>query len=343
MVDMTGGFFSKPAPAKNETKVASPVFINVGGEQFHAAAVALIGELHHNLNLKDDILKKIIANYFHYFPQALPDEAYLTTPRERIRRLLNNPRTSELVERIAYVLRQLAVDELYTNPLNLDYREIFLSLKKDTPLNYLRDVRTSLPLSIFNALAQALNISIILSFKELGKELRKCEQMGDSNCAVSLLIQVQDQQYYPAVKQKNEFTHVGKLKIAITPIKQAAEKQGDLEDIFNLITEANESLLHVFKQQRHKILCMVNANELSREQLIELYCSLLPEQTRNADFLIHLAQIKNPVIAGTPVDLEQETIKSLADAFASWIATGAITQEQLFESDEHSPSMVISR
>ncbi len=146
-------------------------FINVGNEQFHAVAVALIDSLQSTSQRGHDAtLKKILERFYQHFPKYVSAQPYLTLS-ERMGMLLNSSRKSELVECMAYVLRQLAVDELYTHPLM--YREVFDGLSADTPKSYLRDPEVRLPASALNALAQVLGITITLSFKELGKELRK--------------------------------------------------------------------------------------------------------------------------------------------------------------------------
>ncbi|WP_392538381.1 transposase [Legionella sp. 227] len=168
------GFFSTRAYVHHEPKPRAEYnFINVGTEQFHAVAVAMIDSLQSTSHRGNDAtLKKILERFYLHFPKYISNQPYLTLP-ERMGMLLNSSRKSELVECMAYVLRQLAVDELYTHPLM--YREVFDGLSAETPKSYLRDPTVQLPASALNALAQTLGISITLSFKELGKELRKKE------------------------------------------------------------------------------------------------------------------------------------------------------------------------
>ncbi|AWN72819.1 hypothetical protein LEAN103870_09195 [Legionella anisa] len=168
------GFFSNRVYVQHEPGPRADFsFINVGNEQFHAVAVALIDSLQSsNQRGNDATLKKILERFYQHFPKYISNQPYLTLP-ERMGILLNNSRKSELVECMAYVLRQLAVDELYTHPLK--YIEVFDGLSAETPKSYLRDPEVKLPPSALNALAQTLGITVTLSFKELGKELRKRE------------------------------------------------------------------------------------------------------------------------------------------------------------------------
>ncbi|KTD01754.1 hypothetical protein [Fluoribacter gormanii] len=166
------GFFSNRAYVHHEPRPRAEYnFISVGNEQFHAVAVALIDSLQSiSQRGNDATLKKILERFYLHFPKYISNQPYLTLS-ERMGMLLNTSRKSELVECMAYVLRQLAVDEIYTHPLM--YREVFDGLSADTPKSYLRDPEVELPSSALKALAQVLGISITLSFKELGKELRK--------------------------------------------------------------------------------------------------------------------------------------------------------------------------
>lgn len=168
------GFFSNKAYINHEPRPRAEFsFINVGNEQFHAVAVALIDSLQSVPQRGNDAtLKKILERFYQHFPKYISNQPYLTLP-ERMSILLNNSRKSELVDCMAYVLRQLAIDEVYTHPLM--YREVFNGLSADTPKSYLRDPEVKLPACALNALAQTLGISVTLSYKELGKELRKRE------------------------------------------------------------------------------------------------------------------------------------------------------------------------
>lgn len=168
------GFFGNKAYIHHEPRPrAEYSFINVGNEQFHAVAVSLIDSLQNGAHRGNDAtLKKILERFYQHYPKYISNQPYLTIP-ERMGMLLHNSRKSELVECMAYVLRQLTVDELYTHPLM--YREVFDGLTAETPKSYLRNPEVKLPPSALNALAHSLGITVTLSFKEPGKELRKRE------------------------------------------------------------------------------------------------------------------------------------------------------------------------
>ncbi|WP_207387339.1 hypothetical protein [Legionella rowbothamii] len=330
----TSGFFRAPAEnAQNQGKEYE--CINVGGEQFHAVAVALIDYLQNNSPINDAVLKKVLGRFYQYFPQHAVNDAYLT-PKERMGRLLSNSRKSELVESMAYVLRQLTVDKLYEDHLNLVYRDVFAKVPKDTAKSYLRDMKTVMPPVALKALEDSLNIAITLSFKEPDHELRRRDGVVD-NDQPALRLQVQGDKYYPEVKRKADFTFVGQLAISTKPMLMPNEQEGKMNDIITAISAENRELLHAYEQQRNAFLSMVAAGELSSTQLRDLYISFLPEQEYNAGFITRLEQDAHPIIATAPVSSEKRMVQLLTNALASWVIVGAVDKEELFDRIENTP------
>lgn len=333
------GFFS------NKTQGQKSRVINVGTEQFHAAAVALIDSLHGPQRGNDAILKKILERFYHYFPRYVTSQPFLTLP-ERMGILLHNSRKSELVECMAYVLRQMTIDELYAHPLK--YREVFDGLSEETPKSYLRDPKTKLASSAFNALANALGITITLSFKEPGKELRSRDvYVGDEAepGKLSLLIQVQHEKYFPAVKHKEDFAFVGQLAInPPKPVEDINEQKETLAEVIHQITRDNKELLQSYDQWRKTILSMVLAGELTREQLMSLYITFLPKESANTLSISTLEQsLRAPVIANIPMEQEEHTKDLLVKALADWISTRKVQPDSLFDQLDNQPKAAAMR
>lgn len=340
---LAGGFF-KSHVHQGHMQHEEYSFINIGKEQFHALAVALIDSLQTTPRGNDATLKKILERFYQYFPKYVNNQPYLTLP-ERMKIVLDSNRKSELVDCMAYVLRQLVVDELYAHPLK--YREAFSGLHAETSKNYLRNPGINLPASTLDALAQVLGVTIILSFKEPGKELRKREvYVGDEQSVLtklSLLIQVQGDQYFPAVRHKADFTYVGHLAIsAPKPVEDTPMQPDTLADILSLIAADNKELLHAYEQWRKTILSMVVAGELTCKQLMDLYITFLPVSPNNtlSSSLLELSERKT-VIAGVPVEKEQHIIELLASSLAAWISTKQIDPDSIFDQLEKNPSVVL--
>ncbi|WP_241480564.1 hypothetical protein [Legionella norrlandica] len=275
---LKAGFFkTKTEDHKSEIQHS---FIGIGGEQFHALAVALVDYLNSSPRIKDVTLKKILERFYFHYPKYISNQPYIT-PSERMTMLIKGERKSEIVECFAYVLRQLTVDEIYANPLN--YREAFNGLDRDTPKSFLRQPSIVLPVSALRALAQATGINITVSFVEHGKELRKREIYSDdvvTTLKPGITIQIQHDNYFPAVRTKNktDFAYVGQL--AVSPPKPvestSPNANGTIADMVDLIATDNKKLLQTYKQWVQNLSTMLQLGEITREKLISLYTKFLP-------------------------------------------------------------------
>lgn len=300
--------------------------IAVGGEQLHAAAVALIDYLQNDAPIYDAAVKKISTGFTTFFPHYLTNNVHFKTADKPIKYVLTSPPKLKLVECMAYVLRQLIIDELYKDYLNLNYREVFAHLLPTTPMSYLRQPETPLPVCAFDALSCVLEIPITLFFTESGKELRKREQRSDNQHS-ALQILVENNKYYPLVKHPEHFAYVGQLTVVVEPVALPDQNEGNLANLLARLKEDNQDRLHRYLHERTKILIMVQAGELSRSQLIDHYITLLPTQMNTTCFIKKLEQTLPSTGNDTAVRVEHE----LAAALASWIVAGAIKEEQLYD------------
>ncbi len=159
---------------------------------------------------------------------------------------------------------------------------------------------------------------------------------------INLVIQVQGDQYFPAVKHKADFAYVGQLAInAPKPIENTKEQGETLSDIMTLIAEDNKQLLQSYEQWRKTILSMVVAGELTLEQLMGLYITFLPAQTNNTISFALEQSNRKPVIAGIPQEREQQTIELLVNALASWISTKQVEPDSLFDQIENQSTVTL--
>jgi hypothetical protein len=321
-------------PIGQENKQAEAIY--VGGNQFHVAAVALIDYFQSNVPFNIEVAKKLLNRFSQCFPNVSKENNnLLLKPKEYLNRLLHM-QVMELVGRMAYVLQQLAVDELYAHYLELTYRPVFKELTSDTSKNYLRDPRTTLPVCALKALAKILGLPLSLSFKEPGKGLRKEEKSTDCEQAV-WIIQIQKNTCYPVVKNKEYFNHMGQLVISSTYLELANE-QGTLAEILAAIKEDNLKRLRVYEQQSYALATMIKAKELSYEQLLTFYTTLLPNQVNDSSqFIRELVQDACPTLVKGMPDEQQEAL-DLGNALASWIAAGSINKEELFDQIDNLPS-----
>lgn len=325
-------FFNRmPTPQEHNAQ-----YIQIGGEQFHAVAVALIDHLKHSA-MPVNGLKKILDGFFSYFPQYKPTQAYLT-PAQRMDMLLHNPRKSELVECMAYTLRQLAINELLAQPLN--YIDVFADCVADTPVQFLRDSTTRLAPQALNALAKALDITICLSFIERNKPLRYRERFNEDG-QTSLTLQVLADSYYPQVRNKADFAYVGQL--AINPPKPImAQDEGTIAPQVQAINEYKKELSYAYEHMHNSLMSMNAAGELPKDKLINLYINFLPTAAKALRMEQLIAELdvtldKNK-FSQTLDNGERELIKSITSSLAGWLCTKQISEEQFFEQMEARPA-----
>lgn len=305
-------------------KEQDSIVINVGGEQFHAAAVAVINYFQHNSSFNEATAKIFLKRLYQYFDKFVDQQPYLKVS-ERMERLLESSSKSKLVDAVAYTLRELAIDKILADPLNLQYRSIFDSFAADTSIKILRDPRTKLPESASQALAQVLGLSLTLSYTEPDKPIRARQgHLGDIPAALE--IQIEGDKFYPEVKREEDFAHVGQLAVSVKPKVIQEEQEGDLAHVLSQIAADNKEIVRCYEQWRTKLLTMIAAKEVNYEQLRDCYIALLPDDFQTPAVVRKIAQSGHPATAVTPVGSENLLINTLA----SMMVTGAINEDDLF-------------
>lgn len=318
--------------------------INVGGEQFQALAVGLIDYFKRSPRLNDATLKKILERFYFHFPKYISNQPYLTAS-ERMSMLVNGQRTSEIVGCKAYVLRQLAVDEIYSNPLS--YRDVFHGLQRNTPQSYLRQTTTPLSVSSMEACAMAIGVNISLSFVDYDKELRKRvvfsgNPSGGAHSGIA--IQVQQDCYYPAVKNKSDFAYVGQIAVnGVKPIEKiSSNPDATIADMVDEIAAEDKVLLQSYHKWQQNLLTMVQLEEISQANLLSLYIKYLPVNngtivTPNQLFA-RLMQSEKQVVEMDGSQKRNQFHQSLASSLAQWISLNLVDAEELFEQLEQRPA-----
>jgi hypothetical protein len=329
-------FFNKSS-VKSESK-QDVQFIHVGNESFHALAVALIDALKHGARLNDESSKKIVDNFSLYYPKLLSVGAYLT-PTERLNMLVNNhARKSELVDAMAYILRQLAVDVLLAEPVR--YQDAFEGFTAKTSQSHLREPTTSLPVSALIALTESLGLTLNVWQVAHGKEVRLLERHENEqqkSPKIALTLQVQGDILFPKVKDKREYAYVGHLPVKTVPNVSPTPQSDTLAPLLEHIAMENKQVLTVYEQTRKTLLSMVAANELSKQQLLAGYVSLLPKKSRvyTDAFFSKLQQTNTrPATTLSFRETQQQKVGLLINSLARWVSSNQINEDQLFDSIE---------
>lgn len=325
-------FFKSTAYHSQQNAPIEYSYIDVGGEAFHALAVAFIDNFKKGAQLNDLSVKKILEAFWISFPEYHVNQAYMT-PVERMRALFNSSRKSELVECLAYVLRQLTVDAIFANPLA--YSETFRNVSAQVSKDHFLLMNTPIPVTSLAALTEQLDFTLALSFKDLGKELRRLQvfqsRSGTSHFEIEL--QIQGARYYPKVKHKNDFAYIGQLAIAAPKAVANSSGEQDITAILESIASADKLLWGSYNEYRKILLNMLAAKELTKEMLVNLYIKFLPQESSTQRF-IPLEQ-HTPRVAGEVfVSLEDQTSNLLVEALARELSLKHINSDYFFEQIE---------
>lgn len=331
------GFFNNPQVQQEVKKSAELHAIAIGGEQFHAVAVALLDSFKRSTRVNEVTLKKILERIYTLYPKLISNQPYLTA-NDRFQMLINNTRKNELVNCVAKVLRQLAVEEIFANPTQ--YREVFLGVDPKTLQSSFYEDHVHLPPAALDALSRSLGLNVQLYFVEQGKELRKKvsfnHHVGHAS-RVDLTLQVQGDQYFPYVKYENDYTYVGQLAISpIKPLEHNEVQTGTLAGMMEEIAEEDNRLRIAFEQHRKRLMSMVDAGELTKKQLVDLYIAFLPLEnssyTNNSGFFYRLEGAnRKPLVNETPKQADSAVSQLLVDSLAAWMSTKHIDADDLFE------------
>ncbi|STY27889.1 Uncharacterised protein [Legionella wadsworthii] len=151
---------------------------------------------------------------------------------------------------------------------------------------------------------------------------------------INLVIQVQDNNYYPRVKNTDPYRYVGKLAVTgPEPVKNTQEDGETLANIIQVINEDNKQRMHAYEQCCKRISSHVIAKELTYEQLREFYTTHLPVHPNGQNISVPTLEQSQEklVIAGAPQKGRQHTTELLINAIAYWGCTNQVDPDILFD------------
>lgn len=295
----TSSFFRNPAkvkPVQGRTpayskvvKLQEPAFVDVGGRGdcgFRAIAAALIDKLltknnypiHSRPRAVEDLFKMLLARHFKLFP--MKHASGLKTVTERVRDLVDSParmvdspaKMAEFIDKLAYTLRQIAVDEMVAHPE--DYRGAFVDNAEGTTPAEMRQQSTWIDETAIAALANALHVPITVKIVEPNKEIPAMKYHGKeaSQGVGEVVIQLQAQHYIPRVSQPERFQLVANQPVpSLEPNHEQSKPDPEMPAILARIEAEDKRLLAEFDYYKSLLTNMVQYGNLNREQLISMY------------------------------------------------------------------------
>ena len=267
------GFFSSPEPTAVDTYGLKSSFVDVGGNGdcgFRAVAAGLIDHFLRHPRMNTELLNKILASHFSYFPAHRTTLPGLVTAAERMQQLIKDVRMGELVQAAAYTLRQIAVTEMSTHPEL--YRGAFVERNEGTTPLDMRMATTWIDESSIAALANALSISIEVQVVERGKTLPMRLRYNDLGAGTPpVVMQLQNGHYTPRVSLVERFTSVNSYcGRTLQPVNTIADDP-DLPEIYAAIAREDKRLVVAFDNAYDRLAVMVAAGELNKDDLLAMY------------------------------------------------------------------------
>lgn len=269
------GFFSSQVSTANHLD-NTHAFVDVGGCCIRAVAAGLIDVFLNHPREHAELLNHVLTSHFRWFPSHRSTLPGLVTPTERIQQLVADVPGQELVYYMAVTLRQFAITEM--NMHHLRYRDAFIGHSVATSIEEMRKHTTWVdPGSLIAALAKVLAIGI--EVREVGrvKVLPKRSLYTSASAGRSIVVlQLQDGHYTPRITVSDRFTSqlVRTLPYAIHSVAH----DHSLSEIQDARAMEDKRLVEVFAATYKRLYGMVNAGELHKKALLDIYIKGMPTQ-----------------------------------------------------------------
>jgi hypothetical protein len=269
----THGFFRpKIGPSVSSVPEKQQSFVDVGGTGdcgFRAIVATLIDAVLTKSHINADALSKLLTHFFNYFPQYRSSRPGLVTPVERMMQLVNDVPMGELIQMLAFTLRQLTVTELCKHPER--YRGAFVEEHEGTSPAEMRKASTWIDESSIAAAAEVLGMQIKTVVVERGKTLPMTLLYNESAKGAPAVIQLQHGHYIPAVTAKDRFTAIATQPAKVVEEVASGENDPSLSEIHAAIAAEDKRLVTVFEEAYHRLATMVKAGEITKDTLLTMY------------------------------------------------------------------------
>ncbi|WP_064088252.1 OTU domain-containing protein [Legionella feeleii] len=188
---------------------------------------------------------------------------------------------AECTRRLAYVLRQIAVDELCAHPEK--YRGAFASFEdndqhanedREATPERMRQETTWIDESAIAALANALKLPIEVHVVTKNKELpMRLQYNASSDATPEVVMQLQNGHYIPRVSQPARFMNISEQQKNMGPLQPVTQSVQDppLSEILAKIAAEDQRLLEEFENTVNQLTASVIAGEVTKEELLEIY------------------------------------------------------------------------
>lgn len=259
---------------------------------FIAIAVGFIDLILHKQLIqaaRNPLLLIVLSLYREFFPQKESSSYGLKTPFERTATLIDRNRENIfiLINKLSFVFRQMAVDEIAANPEQ--YRGLLQSVEDAIDLKRYRKPGVSLGQTAAVAMAKVLNMPIRIRETELDKKVFNCLKYNEAklnmlNPGIELSLEARKQQYTVKVVKYNLFSRLMEVPNPIddvTVTKALARPLPHHDKIAETLNRQDKILKQKYRNTVKKLQQALAEESIDRQQLIDFYIKNLG--TVNAD------------------------------------------------------------
>ncbi len=348
---MNHSFFPKKTLGQEPSLavVKNAVFVDVGGTGdcgFRSIAAGIIDNfLNQPSSMRGEMLKQVLMNHFKYFPHHRITMPGLVKPADRMDQLIKAKKNNmgELVQTLAYTLRQMAVDELCAHPEC--YRGAFVKEHEQTSPENMRKASTWIDESSIAALSNALQMPVEVLIGDPQHSLRKRLRYNESATNPPVEMRLQGGHYIPRLVSGERFGLVRhQTAREVQPQVDSNRVDPSLPDILIKIAAEDKRLIAAFDTTYNRLAFMVANGELSKADLLSIYIRGMSEsdylskrathagvEHGHQDFfnLISSAEKGEPRWVGSHQEMTDELIHAISRA----ISIGHMSEEVIDKKD----------
>lgn len=334
------GFFNRQELPVASQPVNNKTWVSVGGDEgerwLRQVAVCVIDKILSNPRANRALSSHLMALHKDYFSSIQPTRRLLRSD-ERLTSMVNTSYGMEkMIHDLAFIFRQLTVDELGKDPKP----EVFFNHYPVSSLAMMRNASVRIHDSAITALENQLQITI-----KLNNGLSASE---DENKGLVVYLKRLNDHYYSLVQNADRFLAVnGLILVQNQPNQLNKSSDPELSVVLARIRKNDERLFKVYNRNLHRLVTMVHAGEVNRNQLLNIYIKSIsvdksPESRGYAGvehgtcafFEKLINRIKQAPAQLLPIETsshEEQLVHELTHALARSISVGLINEEQVYE------------
>jgi hypothetical protein len=279
------GFFPRVQSSLVNDVVKTRVIVDVGGNGdcgFRAIAAGIMDNFLSFPEKNERLLSIVLSSHFNYFPRHRPpfmNGAKKTTAEDWMHYILSQFSKVELIQTLAFTLRQIAVNEIIEvsadpkNPNNDDYIGALIQDNEHTSPKKMREPKTWIDETSMKALSNRLGLPITVEVKVPGKALRMSpRKYNPSLNQPEVVIQLHAGHYQPKLLKSNQFTsNTYTVDVSPKPVIRDAVLDCDMDDILKVVQASEARIIAKFDEIYTGLINMLAAGELDKEKLLRLY------------------------------------------------------------------------